>query len=590
MGLSLIKNGKLSGRIIISPKATLQERYAATELRYYFNMMTAQPAEISHDAEGGVIVIGSAMYFYGERQEEYGVDELRWYTKNGILFIDGGKRGVIYAVYDFLESVGCRFFTPKCEKIPTYSELEIADGDHRDAPRFEYREHNYTAQRARFPRFAVKMRLNGAMGAIPEEYGGYMPYALFVHTVDQLLPPAKYAKEHPEYYAMTNGERPKELLPQRFQLCLTNPDVLREVTNNVREVLRANPQAKIISISQLDWHGNCECEACRKSDEEENSPAGTMIKFVNAIAEALEEEFPDVIFDTLAYQYTRSAPKITRPRHNVCVRLCSIEACFAHPFETCDDHTRGEKNPDGTVNRFIDDLHNWGKVCDRMYIWDYTTCFAHYPTPHPNWHTLQPNMIAFAENGVKGVFEQANGAYMGGCDLNEMRMYVISKLLWDPWCDVKRHIREFADYYYGAAADEVIEYIETLCRKCEDDNIHVGFNDKPTGEFLTEEMLDIYNEILDRAAAKVAGDAMKMLRIEKIRLGLRYVRLKRASMLGHEHNAEEINRFFSDWREHGLSRLEEWNNPETTVRAFAEEKWRGIDFYDHWSGEGGERF
>ncbi len=588
MGIKLIENGRITGKIIVSPKATQQERYAATELRYYFNMMTAQPAEVAHDAEGGVIIIGSALPFYGERPENYGTEELRWYTNNGKLFIDGGKRGVIYAAYDFLESIGCRFFAANAEKVPTYTDLEIEDSDVRDKPRFEFRDHNYHAK-AQNPRLAVKQRLTGALGAIPEEYGGYMPYAMFVHTFEGLLPPSKYAAEHPEYYALLeNGERPT--LPGRFQLCLSNPDVLREVTNNVRERLRANPNARIMSISQNDWGGNCRCENCRRIDEEEGSPSGTLLRFVNAIAEELEEEFPDVIFDTLAYMYTRTAPKITKPRHNVCVRLCSIECCFSHPFETCDDYSRGILKPDGTRSRFIEDLHDWGKICNRIYIWDYTTCFAHYPTPHPNWHTLQPNMITFAENGVQGVFEQANGSSRGGCDLNEMRMYVISKLLWNPWCDMKKHMREFAEFYYGDAADEIIEYTDTLCQKCEDDNIHVGFNDAPKGDFVNEEMLEIYNEILDRAMAKVQGDPIRMMRIDKIRLGLRYVKLKRGVMLRHEHPTEEINRFFTDWKAHGLYRMEEWFNPDTSLRTFCDEYWRGESYYTHWAEEGGERF
>lgn len=46
---------------------------------------------------------------------------------------------------------------------------------------------------------------------------------------------------------------------------------------------------------------------------------------------------PDIYFgpkaiDTLAYQYTRPAPKKTVPRSNVIIRLCSIECNFALPF------------------------------------------------------------------------------------------------------------------------------------------------------------------------------------------------------------------------------------------------------------------
>ena len=81
----------------------------------------------------------------------------------------------------------------------------------------------------------------------------------------------------------------------------------------------------MISISQNDWHGYCECEKCRALDEHEGTHAGTLIHFVNAVAEEVEKEHPDILIETLAYQYTRKPPRHVRPRRNVVTRLCSIE-------------------------------------------------------------------------------------------------------------------------------------------------------------------------------------------------------------------------------------------------------------------------
>ena len=53
---------------------------------------------------------------------------------------------------------------------------------------------------------------------------------------------------------------------------------------------------------------------------------------VNSVADAIADEFPHVVVDTLAYQYTRPAPNITVPRKNVVIRLCSIECNFAAPL------------------------------------------------------------------------------------------------------------------------------------------------------------------------------------------------------------------------------------------------------------------
>jgi hypothetical protein len=576
---TIAENGKALFKIILPADASAQQSYAASELRYYLGLITAAPFEITNERSSPAVHIGD------RPDATLGEDGFTAVADDEGLHLNGGKRGVIYSVYEFLEQLGCRFFTALCEKIPAQPVLILPEMNIRQVPVLEYREHNYS-DLTRYTRFAVKSRLNGSHHRIKEKHGGNMSYAWYVHTFERMVPPEVYYSEHPEYYALVNGERPH--LYQRFQLCLTNPEVLTVATESVRSALLANPQARIISISQNDWHGNCQCPACLACDSEEGSPAGTLLRFVNAIAEKLEPEFPDVIFDTLAYNYTRPAPSLTKPRRNVCVRLCSIESCFSHPFETCSDTRRSVRRPDGSVSSFITDLEDWGKICGRMYIWDYTTCFAHYPAPHPNWNVLQPNMRAFVRNNVKGVFEQACGAYGGSTDLNELRAYVISKLLWDCDTDVDRHIREFTDYYYGAAGVHIREYIRTLTDKAERDNIHVGFNDQPVHAFLAEDMLDIYDSIFDRAEAAVAGDAQALYRVKKARLSIRWVRIKRKAMLRGVHDAAEISAFFTDWQSFGLTRIDEWVSPQTTCRALLEDKWRGTEYYDHWSDEGGE--
>ena len=561
--------------------------YAAKELRYYLDRMTSASFVIEEnktDVPG--IYVGDIA---GIDVSALGDDGFRIVSTGERLYIAGGVRGVIYGVYEFLETLGCRFFTHNCEKIPTKPELTIPDDlDITQKPIVEYREHNY-ADAVQNPRFSVKCRFNGSSHRIPARMGGHMPYAWFVHTFERMVPPSVYGESHPEYYSLIDGKRVVRD-GGRTQLCLTNPQVYDICVEAVRAALKERPDARIISISQNDWHGNCQCENCRRIDEEEGSPAGTLLRFVNRIAEALEDEFPDVIFDTLAYNYSRPAPKITRNRKNVCVRLCSIEACFSHPFEICDDESRNVIRPDGTKANFITDLRDWGKICDRMYIWDYTTCFAHYPTPHPNWRVLQPNIQAMVRNNVRGIFEQANGASRGGVDFNELRLYLISKLLWDPWCDIKKHRDEFMEYYYGDAAPALNEYLELLCDTADRENIHVGFNDNPTHAFLREELLDRYDVLFDKAASAVAGDALRLWRVEKNRLSIRWVRLKRRTMLAGKYDPEEINRFFADWRAFNLSRVDEWCNIETSHRALIEGKWRGVEYFDHWTGEEPELF
>ena len=118
----LIQDHHLLGFIAVAENACERETYAAEELRYYFIRMTGQKVEakrISERDDNAIFVIGSACKYYGEELETLGDDELHWYGKNNKIFFNGGNRGLLYSIYDFLEFLGCRFFTATCEKIPT---------------------------------------------------------------------------------------------------------------------------------------------------------------------------------------------------------------------------------------------------------------------------------------------------------------------------------------------------------------------------------------------------------------------------------------------------------------------------------------
>ena len=77
---------------------------------------------------------------------------------------------------------------------------------------------------------------------------------------------------------------------------------------------------------------------------------GPMLRAINQIADAIAKEYPSVAIDTLAYQYTRPAPKLTKPRSNVIIRLCSIECNFGRPLT------------DPSNAPFQKDISNWAQV------------------------------------------------------------------------------------------------------------------------------------------------------------------------------------------------------------------------------------
>jgi hypothetical protein len=346
--------------------------------------------------------------------------------------------------------------------------------------------------------------------------GGSIRYRGFVHTFFPLVPPDKHFAEHPEWYSLIKGRRTNHLA----QLCLTNPKLRDFVVERVKQWLRESPEASIVSVSQNDWRGPCECAECKAIDDAEGSHAGSLLAFVNYVAERIEGEFPHVAIDTLAYQYTRKPPKTIQPRPNVIVRLCSIECNFREPL----DHPSNAS--------FADDIRGWAKICNRLYIWDYTTDFAHYVQPHPNWYTLGPNVRFFAAHHVKGLFEQ--GAYQShGSEMSELRAWVLAQLLWDPRQDDRQLIREFLEGYYGEkAAPFIRRYFDLLHEASLGHNLTCY--SPTTAGFLAFAHLSKAEQLWRDAEKAVEGEPELVTRARVARLALGYVWLSRWESLRQE--------------------------------------------------------
>ena len=233
-------------------------------------------------------------------------------------------RGTLYAVYTFLEDmVGCRWWSSSESFTPQLATLEIPELNTVYVPKLLCREAFY---RDAFDGvYAARSKCNGHFERIAPEYGGHYTILGWCHTFYQILPPDTYFAAHPEWYSEIGGKRTFD----RAQLCLTNEEMRAEFVKNALEWIRKDPTSGIISISQNDCGGACACAKCAALQEQEGAASGPIIHFVNAVAEAIEQEFPDMLIETLAYSYTRHAPKHVKPRENVLIRLCSIECSFA---------------------------------------------------------------------------------------------------------------------------------------------------------------------------------------------------------------------------------------------------------------------
>ncbi|HYF49431.1 MAG TPA: DUF4838 domain-containing protein [Planctomycetota bacterium] len=498
--------------VIVCIDPSPSEKHAAEELAHYLKQISGATFEIVPALPAGkpFLAVGAAA---AKRAHETDLKELGnegiliTSTAGNIVFSGGAgaSRGTLYAVYTFLEDCcGVRWWAPDAESVPKREKLQITVTNTRFVPVFEYRDPFIKV--AFDAKFAARNKINGPYRQFSDAQGGGIEYAGFVHTFYELAPPQDHFAKLPQWYSEIKGKR----IHEKGQLCLTNPELLAFVKQRVRQWIKDNPKASIVSISQNDWLNGCQCRDCAKADAEEGTPSGTLLKFVNAIAEDLEKDFPHIAVDTLAYQYTRKPPKTVRPRDNVIIRLCSIECSFLQPL----DHDANKA--------FREDMEAWSKICKRLYVWDYVINFSHYLMPHPNLRVLEPNIRFFVKHNVKGVLEQGNNRAFGG-EFEELKAWVLAKLLWNPELKAEALIDEFLTGFYGAAAPKLREYIQLLHDRAEKTGFYLPIDEQTFAPYLDVETLTAADKLLQEALATVGNDPVLKKRVECATLQTRYV-------------------------------------------------------------------
>ena len=446
--------------IAIAEDATASEAYAAGQFQHHVAAATGHTLPIvkSLQRPDRHVFVGPGKLMrdgkLGFAVDGFGPEDLRIVVRDDNIAIAGGRpRGTLYGVYTFLEDyLGVRFLTADHTHVPPVGKSRMVGPVDRVYRPPLLMRWSYYGEINRNPAFAAKLRVN-AVGDDPK-LGGKSRQRLISHSFSHQIPSAKYGKEHPEYYCLRDGKRLAQVGSDSYdnEPCLTNPDVLRIVTEAVLGEIKGSPQAANVSVSQNDNAKCCQCPECAAIDGREGTPMGSLLTFVNGVADAVAKKHPDVMVGTLSYWYTRKPPGSIKPRPNVQIQLCSIECCMIHPIN----------DPNCPRNvEFCRDSQEWGKICDHIFIWNYNTNFSNYLLPCPNLRVIEPNIRYFVANNAKGIFMQAAGNAVGA-ELSDLRGYVIGRLLWDPTLSGAKLIDEFLDLHYGPAAGPIRQFINRV--------------------------------------------------------------------------------------------------------------------------------
>jgi hypothetical protein len=509
--VELARSGATAWKIVLPDAPNPVEKTAARELAEHLKQVTG--AQFPTIAESQAPAQGKQLIFVGHTakapKKDFKFDEILIQLDGGNLVLAGHeKRGCLYAVYSLLQDViGVRWWTADDTFIPKTATLAIPDKLRiAYAPQMISREMYHRG--AQPTAFSARMKGNGFL---TPEYGGAVRIVNFVHTFYKYLPPEKYFDAHPDWYSEIKGQRKHD----SAQLCLTNEDMTRELIKNVLETLRKNPDAKMIDVSQNDWYGFCTCPKCKAIDDAEDSHAGTLVLMLNKVAAAVEKEFPGVLVESLAYQYTRKPPKTVRPRDNVLIRLCTIECSYIQPLD-------GEQN-----RKFAADIEGWSKLAKYLFIWDYTTNYSDYLGPHPNLRVLVPNVRYFVQHGAIGLFEEGEGD-----DFCELKNWLLLRAMWEPQLDAEKLIDEFLRGYYGEAVAPLLhQYWDLLIARAEQTKIYLGCFRVTSAKWLDLVTLNRATELMNQAlatATRVYGpNSDELRRLRKSKMGVDHVWLSR---------------------------------------------------------------
>lgn len=443
---------------------------------------------------------------------------------NNISITANSYMGLEYGIYTFLEDfLGCIFATEEYDYIPSYPTINLESTEKIYIPDVKWRAvyayeslplgntDEYGLQ------WSEKLKLNAA---------GNRGWYKWAHTFYYYISPDEYFDTHPEYFSEYNGKRKHEDGPVSGQLCLTNEDVYRIVSEKMFGYMAENPHMRYWDFSQMDTWINrgtgCRCENCKKLDDAEGSPMGSLLTFINRLADECAVRFPQNYISTLAYNYSATPPKNIRPRDNVIIKLCLM------PGDVTSSVSEPRNSKAETSKKIIEE---WGAISKNLLIWDYNIDYHQYLMPYPILTALKDNNDFYIDNNVYAIFHQL-GRDKGG-NSAELSAYVFSKLMWDRNTDVDKLLSRYFGAVYGDAAEPMAQYYTAL----EQNAYNAG---RPlyiystvfenTFDYLSNANVAKYLKMFETAEKAVSDQPEILERVQKAKIGVLYVKAQEISL------------------------------------------------------------
>ena len=391
--------------------------------------------------------------------------------------------GAWYGACDFMERfLGVRFFTPYEDGtlFTPKKDVWVSDSSRVDSPFFpirlvnqcgtggfdqmtrEWAGHNriqapgpwgITDSLVKYVKFhEQRMRMDRARD------GGHLTFYLAV-------PPKKYNKTHPEYFALSGGKRNTNTGHHNTHHCMSHPEVQKMVCEYILAHIDKYGESASFAFGAPDsTKGWCECENCRKLDQGNDLNVSRRFHTVTQkIAEKVYEKRPDAKLWTWAYANYRDIYDGLKIDERMNVVFCPHGRCYGH---TLDD----PKCPhNGKIYAMLLD---WLKVSKKIQIYEYDMC---YPSGYePYSEVMVRDMKLYKKLGLLGSKHEiyyphtrfAKNRLHGGSPLtstygmlNKWQFwYLFCKSAWNPDLDYEKTLAEMERSFYGKTYPAMKKY------------------------------------------------------------------------------------------------------------------------------------
>jgi hypothetical protein len=521
----LVDNGRAKAVLILADDAQEDEKLASVELREYFGKMSGAKLQLAHGkAPEGLIEIRIGLYLAPELESiihQQSRDPSAFVIKvepKKIILAGLSPEGTLFAAYEFLEQLGCRWFLPGelGTVVPRQKTITVVEGQTVRSPSFSGRHLQNVSSILPWYR---RQKLGGA--CFPSAHGiGLLPQADI--------------KKNPELFALVNGQRTGE------QLCVSNPEVLKRAIAYTLDYFQKNPKEPWFGMGPADGSGFCECEHCRKLDAGEWDPFSSepsvtdrYIWFFNRVIDAVHKKYPGKKIGFYSYHTYQFPPRKVKPSPFICPALAPISLCRIH----------GMSNPicpDRSLYRDL--MADWCKLLPEVYERGYYFNLACPGFPYSKIHAIRDETPVAYQLGIKGWRVECAPAWAAQGPM----LYVAARLMWDAHTDIDALLADFYEKFYGSAAGPMGEYWYSLDHAYRNTDCHTG-SSFCIPHILNKSWMVRANALLDDAESK----AKEPPYAERVRI----VRLSYEHLAAFEQMLDARNRFDFAAAHQSLDRL-----------------------------------